>query len=148
MIVLNYMYPLILTSPTPTTGWQGSLLHILSVMCVPCLTLIEGGQQTLTAVRTFSSSEYDKSWLSPKIQKTHQNTPTAGEDIFACSLCDKKFTRSHSFMEHNRFHTEEMPFACFDCEKTFTRLSSLNLHQRTHTGEIICYQYIKTFYQL
>ncbi|KAE8605837.1 hypothetical protein XENTR_v10015333 [Xenopus tropicalis] len=64
----------------------------------------------------------------------HQRTQT-GQNLFACSVCGKCFTRRAKLIEHFRNHTGEKPFACDECGKRFTHRAKLVDHQRAHKGE-------------
>ncbi|OCT81630.1 hypothetical protein XELAEV_18028454mg [Xenopus laevis] len=63
-----------------------------------------------------------------------QRTQT-GQNLFACSVCGKCFTRRAKLIEHFRNHTGEKPFACDECGKRFTHRAKLVDHQRAHKGE-------------
>jgi Zinc finger, C2H2 type len=56
---------------------------------------------------------------------------------FECPDCSKRFTRSHTLVEHRRAHNGERPFGCNSCPKRFARPKDRNRHQKLHSGEKI-----------
>lgn len=69
------------------------------------------------------------------------------EKLFACSQCDRTFTRSSSLTNHNLIHKSkksfardefggkrEKLFACDQCDRKFLRNSYLNQHKQIHSG--------------
>lgn len=48
--------------------------------------------------------------------------------IFACPMCDKKFSRGKIVREHIRTHTGERPFKCTQCPSAFSTSTTLATH--------------------
>ncbi|XP_069499264.1 zinc finger protein interacting with ribonucleoprotein K-like [Ambystoma mexicanum] len=58
-----------------------------------------------------------------------------GQELYACLMCDKNFTKKETLFRHRRIHMGVRPYQCTDCGKSFIRNDNLIVHMRTHTGE-------------
>ena len=72
--------------------------------------------------------------------RIHMRTHT-GESKFVCTLCSKRFTRSHNLKVHKLIHTGEKPFACKQCFGSSSRRSggrrNCNLYWRNIWSKLI-----------
>ena len=59
-----------------------------------------------------------------------QRESDSGE--FACSQCDKAFSRSDTLKTHKLLHTGEKKFACTKCDKVFSLSGRLKTHKLSH----------------
>jgi hypothetical protein len=55
--------------------------------------------------------------------------------VYACHLCEKRFTRPYNLKSHLRTHTDDRPFICNVCGKAFARQHDRKRHEDLHTGE-------------
>ncbi|KAK6465717.1 hypothetical protein DFJ63DRAFT_310802 [Scheffersomyces coipomensis] len=55
--------------------------------------------------------------------------------VYACHLCEKRFTRPYNLKSHLRTHTDDRPFVCTICGKAFARQHDKKRHEDLHSGE-------------
>ncbi|XP_073538125.1 uncharacterized protein [Phyllobates terribilis] len=110
-------------------------------------------QNTLTTMKLFSCSEYEKG-SSLKLSFVAQQKINTEDNRFSCSKFGKYFNQKSNLVKneihtqekpcldscldcgtHQRNHPGEKPYSCSECGKCFTNKSHLVRHQRTHTGE-------------
>ena len=121
------------------------------------------------------SNVNDKELTAEEDLLTKQRKLQSGENLYACSLCEKRFSsqdalRRHTnihigkhkcpecgrccgsrphLAEHMRSHSGEKPFLCTVCGKRFTQSRHLVVHSRIHSAEkpYTCHLCHKTFSQ-
>uniref|UniRef100_A0A8C4NJQ6 C2H2-type domain-containing protein n=1 Tax=Eptatretus burgeri TaxID=7764 RepID=A0A8C4NJQ6_EPTBU len=107
------------------------------VSCFNCSRLFNADvfvQQT-----TRSISQEPGTFGSMSNNRSCKHCAEALEDIqqserpHQCYVCDRSFSTSSSFKEHQKIHIGEKPYKCYLCPKAFAHSSHLNNHQRMHT---------------
>ncbi|KAA8914779.1 hypothetical protein TRICI_002838 [Trichomonascus ciferrii] len=94
---------------------------------------VSSSSRTRSRSRSRSTSrDYILELAAPtQTNKRVQKHPSA----FACTLCDKRFTRAYNLRSHLRTHTDERPFVCTVCGKAFARQHDRKRHEALHSGE-------------
>ena len=86
-------------------------------------------------IAVFACSDCDKTFSRQCDLNSHAKIHT-GEKPFQCIVCRKAFIKMSNLMKHEIIHTGEKPFTCSTCNKSFTEKSNLTKHVRIHTGEM------------
>ncbi|XP_057709153.1 zinc finger protein 40-like isoform X2 [Corythoichthys intestinalis] len=79
--------------------------------------------------KPFACSVCDKRYSKKGYLDIHTKTHTKGNS-FACSFCEKIFCWKYLLTRHTRMHTGERPFACSLCGQRFTQKGHLVLHTK------------------
>ncbi|XP_045783038.1 gastrula zinc finger protein XlCGF57.1-like [Maniola jurtina] len=56
-------------------------------------------------------------------------------NTFICDICQKTYTTKRNLKRHMKTHTGQKTYPCDICHKKFTQKSNLRIHIRTHTGD-------------
>ncbi len=96
----------------------------------PNCTMVEFGFRSSKEVekhmKAYHPEENDEAVTFTAANTVRASTP------FACTICEKKFTRGFALRNHIRSHNAERPFACsFGCSKAFTRANDCKRHEKT-----------------
>ncbi|XP_039288368.1 zinc finger protein 883 isoform X2 [Nilaparvata lugens] len=70
------------------------------------------------------------------------------EKCHTCSTCHKSFYRRRELVRHEAVHTGFKPFPCAVCQKTFARRDKLARHQKTHYECATCHQRFAQLHKL
>ena len=59
------------------------------------------------------------------------------EKQFKCDICEKKFSRKQSLVQHVHSHTNEVPLKCDACGAQFAQKGCLKTHTYPYWGETL-----------
>ncbi|QEU62738.1 Crz1 [Kluyveromyces lactis] len=90
-----------------------------------------GGKVPNTEDKPKENGESTLNLIGTTKKKQAQKHPA----VYACDICDKKFTRPYNLKSHLRSHTDERPYVCSVCGKAFARMHDKNRHEDLHTGK-------------
>ncbi|KAI5642098.1 hypothetical protein NE865_05790 [Phthorimaea operculella] len=85
--------------------------------------------------KEFFSQEYLEMHMTVHLnEKTLESKKDSSSLPYSCLYCERRFSRPHEKVKHERIHTGERPHSCEICGKSFRVSYCLTLHMRTHTG--------------
>ncbi|SCU88658.1 LADA_0E11386g1_1 [Lachancea dasiensis] len=87
---------------------------------------------------TYADSEgvdSEKSPSSDTLNLVRRKSSQKNPAVYACHVCDKKFTRPYNLKSHLKTHTDERPFVCSICGKAFARQHDRKRHEDLHSGK-------------
>jgi hypothetical protein len=64
--------------------------------------------------------------------QTHIKAVHLKMKIFKCELCESQFVRKTHLTEHLRKHSGEQPYACSQCDRRFSQVSNKKTHEALH----------------
>jgi len=84
----------------------------------------------------FKCVECGRCYQSVNALKQHVRSHASDQQQqFACSVCDKQFSRLAHLERHSVIHTGLKPHKCLLCGKAFGRAEHLQIHMKSRTGE-------------
>lgn len=110
-------------------------------MCKFCLQLFDTGDEYRTHDATHTSELGFDCLDCGKVFETndwlveHRHQIHVGDRLYACRICDQRFTRTTDMTWHIRKHNNLPSYQCKFCAKMFARVQFLSNHvQRAHKG--------------
>ncbi|XP_034656619.1 gastrula zinc finger protein XlCGF57.1-like isoform X2 [Drosophila subobscura] len=85
-----------------------------------------------TLERTWPCPHCPKVCNSSTSRKMHIRTNHEKTKSYACSICDKRFTKPDTRKYHELTHTGERNFGCAVCGKRFVQPTALRTHRKIH----------------
>ncbi|XP_066597849.1 zinc finger protein 555-like isoform X2 [Prorops nasuta] len=107
-----------------------------SVTCTICNRKFDSADSLAMHAAVHTELTQSHSPTPPTVESSVDSNETQinNQKPYQCQHCNRRFTRPHEKVKHERIHTGEKPHACEVCGKTFRVTYCLTLHMRTHTG--------------
>ena len=112
--------------PDLASSFEGIGLNLNNVVSSIHQSLLVKNSAVVTAT-TKTRKEKKYPWEK---RVAFQERNSAGEKVFSCSKCHKRFSDRSHLKRHERIHTGEKPFGCSKCGQRFSRGDKLKNHQR------------------
>lgn len=110
-------------------------------MCKFCLQLFDTGDEyrmhdeTHISELGFDCLDCGRVFETNDLLVEHRHQIHIGDRLYACRICDQRFTRTTDMTWHIRKHNNLPSYQCKFCAKMFARIQYLSSHvQRSHKG--------------
>jgi len=87
-----------------------------------------------TGERRYACTHCDKKFTKPHDVKIHIRRVHGSLRPFVCTQCDKNFATNGQLKVHKKLHCSGQGYACQECNKTFPFVSALNRHVKQEHG--------------